>query len=165
MSVRKTIARALGCALLGAFVCVGGAALITAIQHDPLNLLQYPELSSDSFLSHIGGPHPTKTVDETLRSWGEDQVLLVVAPATSVFSTPIYYELMILGYPRRMPAIMCEPHPRGGAWYHPELASTKIDGLIFLGIVPSGVTNARQVAPALYIAPYNGVPAWNSFCP
>jgi hypothetical protein len=166
MSLRKAIARALGFALLGAFVWVGGAALITAVDHDPLKVPLGPDVSSDSRLSHIGGPHPTKTVNETLRSWGEDQVLLVVAPATSLFSTPIYYELMILGYPRRMPAIMCEPHPGGGAPYHRELASTKIDGLIFLDIVPgSSVTGARQVAPALYVAPFKGVPRWNSFCP
>ena len=167
MSVRKAITSALGIAFLTAFVWVGGASITTVVKRDPLNLLQYPELSSDSFLSHIGGPHPTKTVDETLRSWGEHQVLLVVAPATSPFSTAIYYELMILGYPRRVPSIMCDPHPGGsGAAYHPELASTNIDGLIFFDIVPgSGVTGARQVAPALYVAPYNGVPTWHSFCP
>jgi hypothetical protein len=167
MSVRKVITSALGIAFLTAFAWVGGASLITAVKRDPLNLPQYPELSSDSFLSHIGGPHPTKTVNETLRSWGEDQALLVVAPATSAFSTAIYYELLILGYPRRIPAIMCDPHvARTGTAFHPELASTKIDGLIFFDIVPgSEVTGARQVAPALYVAPYKGVPAWNSFCP
>jgi hypothetical protein len=92
---------------------------------------------------------------------------LVVAPATSPFSIAIYYEFLILGYPRRMPGIMCDPQPGGdGSSYHSELASTNIDGLIFFDIVPgTGVTGARQVAPRLYVAPYKGVPKWNSFCP
>jgi hypothetical protein len=166
MSIRRAIARAFRFALLATFVWVGGAALTAAVKHDPLKLPLDPEVSSDGFLTYIGGPHPTKTVNEMLRPWGEDQVLLVVAPATNPSSTKIYYELVILGYPRRMPAIMCKPHPAGGAEYHRELESRNIDGLIFFGMVPGrGVAGARQVAPKLYVAPYEGVAAWNSFCP
>jgi len=166
MSKRNAFGRRLGFALLTAYVWVGGAALIIAVNHDPLNLSLYPEVSSDSVLSHIGGPHPTKTVNEMLQAWSDNQVVLVVAPGTNLFSKKIYYELSILGYPRRLPAIICDPKPGGGAAYHPELASTNIDGLIFFGIVPSsGLTGVRQVAPELYAAPYKGVPRWNSFCP
>jgi len=167
MRIKTALAPALGLVLIVTFAWVGGAALISAVKDDRAEFRLYPEVSSDSFLSHIGGPHPTKTVNEMLEPWGRDRVLLVVAPATSPFSRAIYYELMILAYPRRIPAIMCDPHPGGtGSAYHPELASTNIDGLIFFGIVPgSGVTGARQVAPELYVAPYKGVPTWNSFCP
>jgi hypothetical protein len=166
MSLKKAIAPALGLAFILAFAWVGGAALITAVQQDPLKLPLDPDISSDSVLSRIGGPHATKTVNEMLQAWSDNQVVLVVAPGTNPSSTKIYYELLILGYPRRLPAIICDPKPGPGAAYHPELASTNIDGLIFLGIVPgSGLTGVRKVTPELYVAPYKGVPRWNSFCP
>jgi hypothetical protein len=108
MSVRKAIAGALVRAVRTVFVWIGSGALITAVNRDPLKPPLYPEVSSDSFLSHVGGAYPAKTVNEMLRPWGDDQVLLVVASATSIFSRKIYYELLILGSPRRVPAIICE---------------------------------------------------------
>ena len=115
MSIRRAVARALGFALLATFVWVGGAALTAAVKHNPLKRPLDPEVSSDGFLTYIGRPHPTKTVNEMLRPWGEDQVLLVVASVTSLFSRKIY-EPLILGYPRRMPAIICEAETlRAGA--------------------------------------------------
>jgi hypothetical protein len=67
----------------------------------------------------------------------------------------VYYELLILGYPRRMPAIMCDSRSREAlTLFHQELVSSNIDGLIFFDTVPGpSVTGARQVAPKLYIAP------------
>jgi hypothetical protein len=116
MSVRKAIARALVRPVLTVLVWIGSGALITSVNRDLLKLPLYPEVSSDSFLSHIGGAHPTKTVNEMLRTWGDDQVLLVVASATGLFSRKIYYEPLILGYPWRMPAIICEAETlRAGA--------------------------------------------------
>jgi hypothetical protein len=167
--VGNAIARALVFALLTAFVWVGGAALFNEVKRDTLKLRLDPEVSSDFVLAPIGVPHATKVVDEMLRSWSEDKVLLVIAQTSNPVSMrvmQVYYELLILGYPRRMPAIICDSRSREAfTLFHQELVSSHIDGLIFFDIVPSRLTDARQLAPKLYIAPYNGVPAWNSFCP
>jgi hypothetical protein len=166
-SVSKAIARALAFALLTAFVWVGGVALFTAVAQDTLHLPLDPEVSSDFIVAAIGVPSPTQALNDMLRRWGEDKVLLVVAPGTNPYSTQVYYELLILGYPRRMPAIMCDSRPgESPREFFPELASHSVDGLIFFDIVPGRwVTGVRQIAPKLYVAPYQGVPTWNSFCP
>jgi hypothetical protein len=170
VSVGKAIARAIVFAVLTAFVWLGGATLFNAVKRDTLKLPLDPEVSSDFILAAIGISHPTNAVNEMLRPWGEDKVLLVIAPTSNPVSMrvlQVYYELLILGYPRRMPAMMCDSRSRkASTLFHQELVSSHIDGLIFFDIVPSSsITGARQVAPKLYIAPYNGVPAWNSFCP
>jgi hypothetical protein len=170
VSVGNVIARALALALLTALVWIGGAALLTVVKRDTLKLRLDPDVSSDFVLAAIGVPHPTRTVNEMLRPWGEDKVLLVIAPTSNPVSMkvlPVYYELLVLGYPRRMPAVMCDSHSGGSPTeFHHDLASSSIDGLIFFDIVPGpSVTGARRVAPKLYIAAYKGVPAWNSFCP
>lgn len=158
MSVGKPIPRAIVFALLMAFVWVGGAALSNAVKRDTLNLPLDPEVSSDFILAAIGVPHPTQAVNEMLRPWDENKVLLVIAPTSNPCfdaSNQVYYELLILGYPRRMPAIMCDSRSREAlTLFHQELVSSNIDGLIFFDTVPGpSVTGARQVAPKLYIAP------------
>lgn len=167
MSVGKAIVRALVLALLTAFVWVGGSALITAVALDRLKLRLDPEVSSDFMLAVIGVSHPTHAINEMLRPWGENKVLLVIAPATNPSSTQVYYELLILAYPRRMPAVMCDSRPGASPKeFFQETASRHIDGLIFFDIAPRPwITGARQIAPKLYIAPYPGIPTWNSFCP
>jgi hypothetical protein len=170
MSIREAVARALGFSLLAALVWVGGAELITAVRHDTLKLQLEPDVSSDFVLAAIGVSHSTKAINEVLRPWGENKVLLVIAPTSNPVSMPVmevYYELLVLGYPRRLPAIMCDSRSRDASTlFHPELASSNMDGLIFFDIVPGrSVTGARRVAPNLYIAPHQEVPTWNSFCP
>jgi hypothetical protein len=167
MSIRTAIVRALGCSLLAAFVWVGGAALITTVRRDTLKLQLDPDVSSDFVLSAIGVPHSTQVVNEMLRPWQENKVLLVVTPAVSMRVMQVYYELLVLGYPRRMPAIMCDSHSRDASTlFHPELATRNMDGLIFFDIVPGpSVAGARRIAPNLYTAPPEEVPTWNSFCP
>jgi hypothetical protein len=167
MSVGKAFARALVLAFLSAFVWIGGAALFSLVARDTLKLPLDAEVSSDFILAVIGVSHPTNAINEMLRPWGENKVLLVIAPATNPYSTQVYYELLILGYPRRLPAIMCDSRPGASPKeYLQESASSHIDGLIFFDIAPRGwVTGARQIAPRLYTAPYQGVPTWNSFCP
>jgi hypothetical protein len=167
VSVGKAIARALVFALLTAFVWVGGSALFTAVARDTLKLRLDPDVSSDFILAVIGVSHPTNAVNEMLRPWDENKVLLVIAPASNPYSTQVYYELLILGYPRRMPAVMCDSRPGASPGeYFQELASSHIDGLIFFDIAPPrGITGIKQIAPKLYTARYQGVPAWNSFCP
>src|SRR6202011_929921 len=108
VSVGKAIARALVFALLTAFVWVGGSALFTAVARDTLKLRLDPDVSSDFILAVIGVSHPTNAVNEMLRPWDENKVLLVIAPTSNPVSTEVmkvYYELIVLGYPRRMPAI------------------------------------------------------------
>jgi|ERR1700732_1753319 hypothetical protein len=97
--VGNAIARALVFALLTAFVWVGGSALFTSVARDTLNLPLEPAVSSDFVLASIGVPHPTKAVDEMLRPWGQNKVLLVIAPTSnpSMRVMQVYYELMILG--------------------------------------------------------------------
>jgi hypothetical protein len=168
--MRKAIARVLGFALLAAFVWVGGAALMTAVRRDTLKLRLDPQVSSDFVLAAIGVSHPTNAINEMFRSWSENKALLVIGPTSNPVSMrvmQVYYELMILGYPRHIPAIMCDSRVReASTLFHPELGSNNVDGLIFFDIVPDrSVTGARQVAPKLYVAPYEGVPAWKSFCP
>lgn len=170
MSVWKVIARVLAVVLLTALVWVGGAGLFNAVRRDTLKLRLDPEESSDFVLAAIGVPHPTDAVNEMLRPWSENKVLLVIAPTSNPVSMQVmqvYYELLILGYPRRMPAIMCDSRSREAfTLFHQELISSNIDGLIFFDIIPGrSVTGARQVAPKLYIAAHNGIPAWKSFCP
>jgi multisubunit Na+/H+ antiporter MnhB subunit len=102
MSVGKAFARALVLAFLSAFVWIGGAALFSLVARDTLNLPLDPEVSSDFVLAAIGVSHPTNAVNEMLRPWGENKVLLVVAPTSNPVSMQVmkvYYELMILGYP------------------------------------------------------------------
>jgi hypothetical protein len=167
MSIRKAIARALGFSLVAAFVWVGGAALITTVRRDTLNLPLDPDVSSDFVLAAIGVSHSTQVVNEMLRPWEENKVLLVVTPTVSMRVEQVYFELLVLGYPRRLPAIMCNSHPRDASTlFHPELATRNMDGLIFFDIVPGrSITVARRVAPNLYTAPPEEVPTWNSFCP
>jgi hypothetical protein len=167
VSASNVIARAFALALLAAVGWVGGAALLAAVRRDTSTYSLDPDMSSDVVLGRIGVPHPTRVVNEMLRPWSKDNVLLVIAPAASPFSTPVYYELLTLGYPRRMPAIMCDSRPGASPReFFKELASSNIDGLIFFDIVPDRwVTGARQVAPKLYVVPYKGVPTWKSFCP
>jgi hypothetical protein len=167
MSIRKAIARALGFSLLAALVWVGGGALITAVRRDTLKLQLDPDVSSDFVLAAVGVSHSTKAFNEMLRPWGEDKVLLVIAPTVSMRVKQVYYEFLVLGYPRRLPAIMCDSRSKeASTLFHPELASSNIDALIFFDIVPSrSVKGARQVAPKLYVAPQEEVRTWNSFCP
>ncbi len=104
MSVWKVIARALSVVLLTAFVWVGGAALFNAVKRDTLKLRLDPEVSSDFVLAPIGVSHPSDAVNEMLRPWSENNVLLVIAPTSNPVSMrvmQVYYELLILGYPRR----------------------------------------------------------------
>lgn len=105
VSVSNVIARALALALLTALVWISGAALRTVIKRDTLKLPLDPDVSSDFVLAAIGVPHPTRTVNEMFRPWGEDKGLLVIAPRSNPVSMPVYYELLVLGYPRRMPAV------------------------------------------------------------
>jgi hypothetical protein len=83
VSVGKPIPRAIVFALLMAFVWVGGAALSNAVKRDTLNLPLDPEVSSDFILAAIGVPHPTQAVNEMVRPWDENKVLLVIAPTSN----------------------------------------------------------------------------------
>jgi hypothetical protein len=102
-------------ALLMAFAWVGDTALFNAVKGDTLRLRLDPEVSSDFVLAAIGVSHPTSAVNKMLRSWSDNKVLLVIAPTSNPVSmrvTKVYYELLILAYPRRMPAIMCDSRSR-----------------------------------------------------
>lgn len=158
------VRRILSLTLLAVFVWVGGAALLGTLRRYPGHLKREPEISADMVLGRL---HSADAVENALQSWKEDSVFLFIAPQSNPESIKVYYELLVLAYPRPISAIMCASES-GASPAVMQLAprSTNVSGLIFYHISPGRWSNsAREMAPQLYLISYAGVPAWESFCP
>lgn len=158
------VRRIISLTLLVAFVWVGGAALLRTLRRNPLHFTREPEISADLVLGRL---HSADAIENALQSWKEDSVFLFIASLNNPNSIKVYYELLILAYPRPISAIMCASEP-GASPAVTQLAprSTDVSGLIFYDTSPSRWSNsAREMAPQLHLASYAGAPAWESFCP
>jgi hypothetical protein len=158
------VRRIISLTLLLAFVGAGSAALFRTLRRNPGHLPREPEISADLVLGRL---HSADAIENALQSWKEDSVFLFITPQSNPNSTKVYYELLILAYPRVISAIMCASEPASSPAVT-QLAprSSDVSGLIFYDTSPSRWSNsAQEMAPQLYLTSYEGAPAWESFCP
>lgn len=157
------IARALGIALLAAFLLIGFVALTPAVVNNQGSIPLAPEISADAVFGRLNS---TDLTERTLQRWRKDAVLLLIAPSSNPNAIKVYYELIILAYPRRVSAMFCESHagvpPLQQQW---PPRTGPIEGLIFYDIPPGpDAAGAKEVAPKLYMTAHKGKPEWKSVC-